>query len=88
MHELISHPTTLIPGVAFKNPSLKANGEFGSSGHLAARFLCWALAIDTVLSFTTTWSPLIVFAALQASRPKFGSVTGSVELINLEFQET
>ena len=33
VHELVTHPTTLSPITVFKNPCLKAIGEFGSFEH-------------------------------------------------------
>ena len=41
VHELIMHPTTLKPNVAFKNPSLKAIREFRSFEHELPILLAW-----------------------------------------------
>ena len=46
-------PHDPLPHTVFKNPSLKAIGEFGSSEHKVHVLLAWHPAINAVFSFTT-----------------------------------
>ena len=54
VHELITHPVTLTPNVAFKSPFLKIIKEFGSFEHEFPILLACRPTINSVLSFTTT----------------------------------
>lgn len=54
VHELIRHPETHTPNVAFKNTSLNAIREFWSFEQELSFVFAWCLAISTLLSFTTT----------------------------------
>lgn len=65
------HP---LPYLTFKNPSLKAIGEFRSFEH-ELPILAWHPGINAVLSFTTTWYQQIGFTVYWASRSKFALVT-------------
>ena len=67
-----------LPHFVFKNPSLKATGEFGSFEHELPILLAWRhvghFTINVVLSFTTPQYQEIGFTAW-VSGPKFGLVT-------------
>lgn len=80
MQELITHPLTLslTPKVAFKTPSLKALGEFGSSEPELPILLAWHPANNAALSFTTTRGQWDGFAVTQVrgQSPGCGSSIG------------
>ena len=75
VHELIMHPTTFKPNnVAFKNPCLKAIRGFRPFEHELPILLAWPCNKHCPFRHPTPCQQ-VDFAASQASKPKFGSVT-------------
>ena len=68
-------PCDPLPHTVFKNPSLKALGEFRSFENELPVLLAWCPAMNSVHSFATTPCQWIGFSARQVSRPKFSLVT-------------
>ena len=66
---------SLLAHTAFKTPSQKTIGKFGSFELELPVLLTWCPAVNTVLSLTTQLVSVDWLSCVQASGPKFGSVT-------------
>ena len=74
-------PCNPHPNVAFKNPCLRATGEFGSFEHHLPVPLVWCPEMNAVIPFTTIRYQETGFARCPAGGPKFGSVTTGLHVL-------
>ena len=81
-------PCNPHPNVAFKNPCLRATGEFGSFEHHLPVPLVWCPEMNAVIPFTTIRYQETGFARCPAGGPKFGSVTTKTSYLGIDVEIT